>query len=52
MKVDPSEQWATARILRRRIKDAFDAEGIEIPFPQRVVWLRRLDTEGPDPAQT
>ena len=52
VKVDPSEQWATARILRRRIKDAFDAEGIEIPFPQRVVWLRRLDTEGPDPAQT
>ncbi len=40
VKVDPSEQWATARVLRRRIKDAFDAEGIEIPFPQRVVWLR------------
>ncbi len=45
VKVDPSEQWATARILRRRIKDAFDAEGIEIPFPQRVVWLR---TDGAD----
>ncbi len=48
VKVDPSEQWMTARILRRRIKDAFDAEGIEIPFPQRVVWLRTEDDPPPD----
>ncbi len=47
VKVDPSEQWMTARILRRRIKDAFDAEGIEIPFPQRVVWLRTEDGSPP-----
>lgn len=47
VKVDPSEQWTTARILRRRIKDAFDAEGIEIPFPQRVVWLRSGDADEP-----
>ena len=25
--------------LRRRIKNRFDAEGIEIPFPQQVVHL-------------
>lgn len=40
LKTAPLEQWAVARELRRRIKDRFDAEGIEIPFPQRVVWHR------------
>jgi len=40
LKVEPGEQWAAARLARRRIKDALDAAGIEIPFPQRTVWLR------------
>ncbi len=40
VKTEPSEQWATARLLRKRIKDAFDEAGIEIPFPQRTVWVR------------
>jgi small conductance mechanosensitive channel len=40
MKVEPSEQWATARLIRARIKETFDAEGIRIPFPQRTVWLQ------------
>jgi small-conductance mechanosensitive channel len=31
------EQWAVAGEFRRRIKYAFDKEGIEIPFPQRVI---------------
>jgi small conductance mechanosensitive channel len=39
LKVEPGEQWATGREVRRRLKDAFDEEGIEIPFPQRTVWL-------------
>lgn len=33
----PLEQWAVAGELRRRLKTAFDREGIEIPFPQRVI---------------
>lgn len=40
VKTVPLEQWTVARELRRRIKAAFDAEGIEIPFPQRTVWMR------------
>ena len=40
VKTEPSEQWATARLLRKRVKDAFDEAGIEIPFPQRTVWVR------------
>jgi len=35
--VKPLEQWAILGELRKRIKLAFDKEGIEIPFPQRVV---------------
>src|SRR3954469_15119655 len=40
VKTAPLEQWAIGRELRQRIKARFDHEGIEIPFPQRVVWHR------------
>lgn len=40
VRTEPTEQWATARELRRRIKMRFDDEGIEIPFPQRTIHLR------------
>ena len=43
MKTKAGEQWPISREFRRRIKLAFDAEGIEIPFPQRTVWLRTDD---------
>jgi small-conductance mechanosensitive channel len=40
VKTRPSRQWVVSRELRERIKRAFDAEGIEIPFPQQTVWMR------------
>lgn len=36
-KTKPLEQWAVTGELRFRLKIAFDKEGIEIPFPQRVI---------------
>ncbi|MGV3563118.1 MAG: mechanosensitive ion channel family protein [Nocardioides sp.] len=40
LKTAPGLQWGIAREMRMRIKNRFDHEGIEIPFPQRVVWHR------------
>ena len=40
IKVQPARQWAVNRELRVRIKRALDGAGIEMPFPQRTVWLR------------
>jgi small conductance mechanosensitive channel len=40
VKTRPSEQYRVSRELRRRLKAAFDREGIEIPFPQQTVWHR------------
>ena len=40
LKVEPAEQWTTARLMRERIKKALDDAGIEIPFPQQVVHLQ------------
>ncbi len=33
----PIKQWDVTGELRKRLKLAFDKEGIEIPFPQRVI---------------
>ncbi len=36
----PGEQWAVERELLRRFKNALDREGIEIPYPRRVIQYR------------
>ena len=52
VKTQPAEQFNVLRELRGRIKSALDDAGVEIPFPQRTVWVRRdpgSSTEvGPD----
>jgi moderate conductance mechanosensitive channel len=40
IKTMPLKQWDVGRELRLRIKRAFDAAGIEIPYPTRVVTTR------------
>lgn len=44
VKTRPSEQWRIMRRLREEIKYEFDAEGIEIPFPQQTIWMRPDDS--------
>lgn len=45
LKTSPIEQWAVGREYRRRLKYAFDGQGIEIPFPQRTVTFGELPPE-------
>jgi small conductance mechanosensitive channel len=40
------DRWAVAGELRRRLLDAFAGEGVEIPFPHRVI-VSRSDDGGP-----
>ncbi len=46
VKTRPGQQWKVEREIRKRLKAAFDTEGIEIPFPHRVVYTRRDDRRG------
>lgn len=39
IRTKPLQQWAVGREFLRRIKYAFDASGIEIPFPHRTVYF-------------
>ncbi len=39
-KVKPPNQWTIERQLRKRIKDRFDEEGIEMPYPCRNIYMR------------
>lgn len=47
VRTQPGSQWSAAREFRRRIKTRLDAEGIEIPFPQRRVHVS-IERDGSD----
>jgi small-conductance mechanosensitive channel len=44
-KTKPLMQWKVGREIRRRVKAGFDAEGIAISSPQRMVWERSAADE-------
>lgn len=39
IKTKPIRQWTVGREFLRRVKQAFDAHDIEIPFPHRTVYF-------------
>ena len=39
LRTHPIQQWGVGREYRRRLKKAFDAVGIEIPFPHRTLYM-------------
>jgi small conductance mechanosensitive channel len=41
IKTRPLQQWTVKREMLRRIKNRFDELRIELPFPQRTVYLRQ-----------
>jgi small conductance mechanosensitive channel len=43
--VKKEDYWSVKFDLTRKIKDAFDENGIEIPFPQRVVHMVSQSSE-------
>ena len=50
-KVKPGCHRVVERDLRRRIKDTFDAKGIEIPYARRVVIFQNADGESISPEE-
>jgi small conductance mechanosensitive channel len=48
MTTKPLKQWGLKRAFNRRIKKAFDKQGIEIPFPHRTVYMGE-PKKGPAP---
>jgi small-conductance mechanosensitive channel len=52
VKTSPGSQWSLQRELREALKAGFDSAGIEIPFPQRTVWVRSDTTDLGQPAPT
>jgi small-conductance mechanosensitive channel len=47
LKTEPSQRWAVAREMNRRIKKRFDELGIEIPYPHQKLVLERPEARHP-----
>lgn len=47
IKTVPAKQWFVGREYNRRMKQRFDALGIEFPHPHRTIYFGR---EGDEPA--
>lgn len=43
LKCQPAQQWAVGREYRKRLKKAFDTEGISIPYPHRTIYFGEAD---------
>lgn len=39
MRTEPGKQWAVQRAFNLRVKQAFEREGIDIPFPHRTIRI-------------
>ena len=46
MKTHPNKMWPVKREMLRRIKNKFDALGIKIPVPRRIVLEQQEDDKG------
>jgi len=44
VKTVPGAQWQLQRVLREALKHALDDAAVEIPFPQRTIWMRNAGT--------
>jgi small conductance mechanosensitive channel len=38
IKTKPGDQWAIGREYRKRLKEVFDKNHIEIPFPHQTIY--------------
>ncbi len=50
IKTSPGMQWSIRRAFNRLLKRRFDAENIEIPFPQQSIWFAE-ESGGKDAAR-
>jgi small conductance mechanosensitive channel len=49
IKTEPHKQWRVGREMNRRIKNTFDAKGIEIPFPHQPSYWGKAKKGTPQP---
>jgi small-conductance mechanosensitive channel len=50
IKTEPLKQWRVGREMNRRIKNTFDAKGIEIPFPHQTIYWGEPKKGMPQPS--